>query len=459
MKYKQFLTVFSLLIIVSLSGCSSIEKEKSPNSSKNEKYVKSLEARYLGQSVLNFNSENLKNVHFEGDLSVGNTSIKYPEGLEEQARYIAARMDDVFSHVESETGIDFAINPQVYMLWTQEYPQNINVHFTSDDPNIFPIPIFVKIGQEDPNLILENNNYFPYMLTHEITEVTPVYPDNKGVVKNDSRARVLIFTFDYSNHTRWFREGFANYAGYIAMDYLRTNRDKNISEISETAHIHQTPFSSLRDIGKGLFKWEQYSSPKIKGDYYSAALGLFLVLEDQFGRDAIRDVIIDLDNHKNLRGSDLIKLINRKFNTDIEKLVDDFKFIKIGVRIVPLNPVFALNRGLELDKGLYVQTVEPNTIASEAGMDANDVIVAINDMPIASRFDFEMELFKAMKQPKAKFKIWRKDEGYKELELNLDKAREIPDKKHVVKNKEAQSVKSFGIVFSLKMAKGPKDEK
>ena len=72
MKYKQFLTVFSLLIIVSLSGCSSIEKEKSPNSSKNEKYVKSLEARYLGQSVLNFNSENLKNVHFEGDLSVGN---------------------------------------------------------------------------------------------------------------------------------------------------------------------------------------------------------------------------------------------------------------------------------------------------------------------------------------------------------------------------------------------------
>lgn len=458
MKYKQYIAALIILIIISLSGCSSVEDKKSENNNKNKKYVESIDARYFGNTTFNFNSENLKKAEFEGDIQVGQTNIKYQKGLESQAGYIAEKLDDVLSHVKTETGIKFALNPQVYLLRVQEYPQNLNVHFKVDEPNIFPIPIFAKVGEDDPNLIFKNNHFFPNMLVHEMSESSLYYPDGKGVLKGDARLRILILSLDWNNYTRWFRDGFANYAGYISMDYMRSNPDENLSQIYETAYRHQTPFSSLRDVGKDLFKWSQVSNPRKKGDYYSAALGLFLILEDKYGREAIRDVISELDNYESLNGSDLIKLINKKLDTDIEKLAEDLKFNKIGFVIYQLTPVMSLNQGLEPEKGLFVKTVEPNTIAQEAGIDANDVIVAINGNPIATRFDFEMELFHAMKQPKAQFKIWRKGEGYKEIEISMDKTSKIPNRKNRVKSKEGASSAGFGISFSYKTAKKPKEK-
>ncbi|MBN2589491.1 MAG: PDZ domain-containing protein [Sedimentisphaerales bacterium] len=456
MKYKQYIAAFSILIIISLSGCSSIENEKFEKTNKNKKYVKSLQTRYFGNSTFNFNSENLKKVEFEGDIIVGQTRIKYQKGFESQARNIAKKLDNVFSYVKTETGIEFAINPQVYLLRVQEYPQSINVHFKIEDPNIFPIPIFAEVGHDDPNQIIEDNHFFPYMLAHEITEASLMYPDGKGVVKGDSRFRILFLIIDQNNYTRWFRDGFANYAGYVAMDYLRSNPDENMSDIWGTTYMHQTPFRSLMDIGKELFKWSQVSSPRKKGDYYSAALGLFLLLEDEYGRDAIRNIIIELDNYEALKGSDVIKLINTKLDTDIKKLAEDFKFMTIGINIYQLTPAMALNKGLEPEEGLFVKTIEPNSIAQEVGIDANDVIVAINDKPIATSFDFEMELFKAMKQPKAQFKIWRKGEGYKEIQISMDKTSKITAGKKPKKSKAAKSVSGFGISFSYKTEKGSK---
>ena len=51
-----------------------------------------------------------------------------------------------------------------------------------------------------------------------------------------------------------------------------------------------------------------------------------------------------------------------------------------------------------------------------------DVIVTVNDNPIITQFDLEMELYQAIKRSAAKVKIWRKDDdGYKEVQLNLEK--------------------------------------
>ncbi len=458
MNYKQSIALFSIVTIFSFSGCSSMDNEKSGNNNKNKKYVESIDTRYFGATAFNFNSENLKKIEFEGDIQVGQTNIKYQNGLENQAGYIAGKLDDVLSHVKKETGIKFALNPQVYLLRVQEYPQNLNVQFKVEEPNIFPIPIFAEIGHDDPNLILKDNHFFPNMLVHEMSESSLYYPDGQGVVKGDKVFHTFILKVDLNSYTRWFRDGFANYAGYVSMDYIRSNPDKNINQIYETAYRHETPFSSLRDVGKELFNWSQISNPREKGDYYSAALGLFLLLEDKFGREAIRDVISELDNYESLNGSDLIKLMNKKFDTDIEELAEDFKFNKIGFAIYQLTPAMSLNYGLEPEKGLFVKTVEPNTVAQEAGIDANDVIVAINDNPIATRFDFEMEFFHAMKQPKAQFKIWRKGEGYKEIEIGMDKT-SIKAGKNRIKSKEGASSAGFGISFGYKTTKKPKEKK
>ena len=137
-------------------------------------------------------------------------------------------------------------------------------------------------------------------------------------------------------------------------------------------------------------------------------------------------------------------------------MVKDFKFNIIGLEFSKLTSVMSLNKGYEPEEGLFIKTIVPDSIAQEVGIDANDVIVAINDEPISTRFEFEMAFFKAMKKPEAQFKIWRKDEGYKDIQVTMEKSTEIPDKKIAQKTKEAQSVAGFAISFSYKTAKGPK---
>lgn len=435
------------------SGCSAMNKPKSPNANERGNYVKSLIAHYRGQSALSFSDENLDKVVFEGDISVGGTNVKYQRGLAKQARFIAEKFDNVFDYVKSETGIDFAANPRVYLIRVQEYPVNLDIVLKTEDPNIFPLLMFTEMDRDDPNLIIAENEFFPYCLMHEITEMSLVYPDEKGVVKTAIRSRFLIFIFSLDSHTRWFREGFANYAGYIALEYLRSNPDENTPDMWDTALIHQTPFSSLETIGSKLFRWEQKPNQKLDGDYYSAALGLFLLVEDKFGRDAIRDIVSEFTNYKSLDGSDIIKIINTKLDTDIVKLIEDFKFNKLGIHYYPLTPALALNRGLEQKKGFYVTAIEPNSIADKAGIDANDVIVALNDQPITTRFDFEMALLDAIKQSKAKARIWTQNEGYKEIQLNLDQPFEIPGKKIAAKSKQAEIVKSYGVTFAIVKSK------
>jgi len=431
------------------TGCSGTNKQVSNDTGKKGNSVKSIIAHYRDQYVFNFNNENLKNIQFEGNITAGRTNIKYQRGLEQQARFIAEKFNDVFSHVESETGIDFAVNPQIYLLRVQNYPQNLNMSFSTEDPNMYPIPMFIEIGKEDANLILSNNIYFPYSLIHEMAETSLIYPDKKGVIKYFHQFRFLIFTATFDDYTRWFREGFANYAGYIALDYFRSNPDENLSRIWDISSMNETPFSSLNEVRGNLFKWEQKANQKLKGDYYSAALGLFLLLEDKFGREAVRDIINDFDNYESLDSTEIKKIINKKLNTDIEQLVKEFKFTKIGIHYNPLNPVFALNKGLEQKYGVYVQAVEPNSIAEKAGIDINDVIVSFDNKPIKSRFDFELALFEGIKKSTAQLQVWRHDQGYKEIQLSLDKPYDIPEKKIAKKSGEAQSIRTLSIVTGL----------
>ena len=130
-------------------------------------------------------------------------------------------------------------------------------------------------------------------------------------------------------------------------------------------------------------------------------------------------------------------------------MVKEFKFTKIGIYYNEISPVLALNKGLEQKHGFYVKAVEPNSIAEKAGIDVNDVIVSFDNKPIKTRFDFEMALFEGMKKSTSELQVWRQDEGYKEIQLNLDKPYDIPEKKIAKKSGEAQSVRALSIVTGL----------
>jgi len=70
------------------------------------------------------------------------------------------------------------------------------------------------------------------------------------------------------------------------------------------------PFSSLDRVGEGLFRWHQYSAERLNDDYYSAALGLFLLIHEEFGPDGIKRIVERMYQQDYLNGRDLIRLVN-----------------------------------------------------------------------------------------------------------------------------------------------------
>jgi S1-C subfamily serine protease len=60
---------------------------------------------------------------------------------------------------------------------------------------------------------------------------------------------------------------------------------------------------------------------------------------------------------------------------------------KLGIRIVDLTPALALDRGLPVDEGVLIVSVDADSPAERAGILPDDVIVAIDDTPVLSTSD------------------------------------------------------------------------
>ncbi len=72
----------------------------------------------------------------------------------------------------------------------------------------------------------------------------------------------------------------------------------------------------------------------------------------------------------------------------VKKVVSDFiKYGEVqraflGVNILPIDQNLAKEKNLNTLDGVYIQSVYPNSAAYEAGIEAGDIIVAINDHPV-----------------------------------------------------------------------------
>lgn len=94
----------------------------------------------------------------------------------------------------------------------------------------------------------------------------------------------------------------------------------------------------------------------------------------------------------------------------------------LGVRIVDLsqyaNP-YAQLQGLEVQKGIYIRSVEPDSVAEKAGMKPEDILVKLNDTVIESNYDLRRFLYSEVQNnPKVTATVKRGDQEI-ELELNF----------------------------------------
>ncbi len=360
----------------------------------------------------------IKKKSFGGSINVADVNVVYQRGLESQADCIARHFSELIEGIERKTAFEITCRTKLYLFREDKIPQNVDVTLQAD-VNELQFPLFVEAGNESCLAIFSQNIVYPELLFHELAEFSLILPKEGGTVLPDAKGRLLLLPINILKYTRWFRDGFAEYVGYLAYQIASQEEDFAKSRDRGYSGLRKYPFSSLRKVGNKLFSWHQYSKDKSRGAYYDAALGLFLLIEQRFGEDAIKKTMLEVNKEKYLDGSDLIKIFNRTLNTDIVQLAEDFKFPKTGLKTEPLMLALVLNEGLDVKQGLFVKTTDPNSPAETAGIKKKDVILKVNDRPIRNHLEFELAIFEVMDDQSAELAIWRKDKGEFVLKLPL----------------------------------------
>ncbi len=358
------------------------------------------------------NDAGLKDVAFAGTFtSEGRVCVSYPKGLYSQAESIADLTAGLLDQVEGRVGVTIRLKCRIYLLRVDEIPQNANINIATE-PNEFPLPLFVKVGDESWQSILIQNRTYPHVLLHELVEMSmtkglggrPALPDLQG--------DVMGLRGTLNNYTRWFRDGLADYAGDVASE-IAAQRLALLPRESR-------PFSVLQKVGVKLFSWPQYAQMDQAG-YYDAAFGLFLLLREEFGEQAIRDIVTEVGRRRSVDGRDLIDIVNQRINGDLEARVRAFTFPHLGLTWSIITPALVLNEGLDVKQGLFVESIEKGGPAEQAGVKTKDVITALGAATTVSPIDFELALFRARNMPAIAVILQRKGVGTLTISIPMAK--------------------------------------
>ncbi len=374
---------------------------------------------YGSRSHYTLTDKTMQQIQFEGSRHAGNTVVRYQWGLGEQAQCIADVTDKLLGEVEQRLGLTITTRTTAYLLRFDERPENFDIVLRVE-PNEFPLPLFVRAGEESCTGILAQNYGYPYLLVHELVETSLAAGGSEFNVLPDLAWGALGLNLQLNNYTRWFREGLANYAGYLAHELIAAQISPEQRLHHRQVLIHVNPFSSLQQVGGKLFSWPQTSNAEPERTNYNAALGLFLLIVDNFGEQAIRDILAEVARREAVDGQDLIEITNRVIDTDVRRLAKDFRFRTIGAEVERMTPALAANKGLELREGLLVQTVTDDSVAKRAGLRDKDVITAVGSTPVGNPLDFELGLFRTRKATTVPLTVHRAGTGTLTLELSFD---------------------------------------
>jgi hypothetical protein len=410
-----------LAILVALAalagGCRTISKGVSESVMQREK-AEHWHVHYGSRIHYMLTNTTMKEVEFEGALTASDTTVRYQRGLADQARCIADTTADLLRRVHEETGVTITTRSTIYLFRFDQRPQNFDVDLEVE-PNEFPLPLFVRAGQESCESILVQNRSYPYLFVHEMVETSLAAGRVEGVVLPDFTWGFLGLEIHINNHTRWFRDGLANYAGYIAHEALSEDIPNSQRLQYRQTLLHTNPFSSLAQIGDKLFSWVQSSRTDHERVYYNAALGLFLLIEDLYGQEAIHRIMTEIAQRQTVDGRDLLEITRGVLRTDIRQLARDFEFPQFGVEMERLTPALALNHGMEVHEGLFVQSVSKDSVAMRVGLQEKDIITAVGDAPVANYLDFELAVFKARNESFISLTVERQGAATRTIELPL----------------------------------------
>lgn len=327
-----------------------------------------------------------------------------------QARCILDSFPAAISHIENSTGFKPSIDiNKIYVLKNENNILPEWQRFYTEDgvkKSETGLILFASASNESCESFLSQNYLYPYMYIHEIVEET--LRMRKGSYQIPMDIPLLSFWPVKGKSTRWFREGFSSYAGFLAHKHIWSGLDPEQYHIPyaqiEVASCH--PFSTLAKVKKDLFTWPQYHNGKFNSNvlYYEASLGLFLHMEHLYGQKVIKDIVSAIPSLKRANGSALIKLVNNKINTNIEMLAENFQFPETGMET---DTVIPLQGAKIYEDGAKVINVEPNSFAEQAGIQADDFICKMNNIDIKTNLDYELTLYNLMNSNEVQIELVR----------------------------------------------------
>jgi len=393
-----------VMVVCNLLGGCVLRKEWTKGQYKS-RHNSSFVSSYTIKHHYALDPKQLQEMPFDGPLTIGNFDMFYQQGLMEQAVCVAKQLGSIVAILEHRLKLDVPFELRVYLIRRDYIPQNITVQFEEDKS--FSLPLFIANDNESCQTILSENPFYPYLFVHEIVEAALISPQREFPVLLDFCS--FHGFVKIANHTRWFRDGLAGYAQYMIHKELSSNEGLIESKyfLLHKEMVPQHPFSSLYKVKNNLFLWTQFDSDTKDQVYYNASWGLFLLIENKFGKDSAGRIINNLNKSDYLDGKTLIEIINETFCIDIKRMVRDFYWPDIGLEIVYLTPAFAKNRNLSVLQGGFLKNVKKDSLADKVGLEEGDIIIAVNDQRIESNLDFEIALLRSMQKKRAHITVDR----------------------------------------------------
>lgn len=380
-------------LIVCASGCRGFNRAATKAFFHDRYFAKLTSGTQIERSVFRFSEEDIEKAGFLGPASAGEVEVFYQGPLESEAARLAGDMDAIISAAREQTGFDICYRLRIYLFRVDVLPQHVAFRVESDHENrVFSAPAFVEAGAETA----ESTLFFPahpFLMLHELTELTLVSPEGPYAVAPD----LGWGPFRIVNGTRWFRDGYASYVGFVGAEFAREELGLDVyNDRLKWGAAGVRPLMSLVAVGERLFKWHQFSSEQMDRLQYDASLGLFLVMRHRFGEDKMRELAAGLKDLQRPDGAALVDFVREVTGEDPVKLVEDLYFPLTGLKLEHLSPAEAERKGLATRTAVTVTEVAGDSPAAAAGLEAGDIIRTANLRPVNTFFDIEYAFIESM---------------------------------------------------------------
>lgn len=269
---------------------------------------------------------------FEGEsVTRGLVRISHPAGLGKASADAASWLDGALRDTQRELGFDLPTRFHLILVPVEGEMGSLKARYAVV-PEEFVAPAPVWPEQRTAEAVLSGPlGQSVLIFCHEMFELMLVVPWARPTALPDGRGPLGLRS---KNHTRWFRDGFATYAAMVTMENLRRRSGNRWPVGREFGDLlFDRPFSSLSEVGGDLFDWHQFSAGRHDEANYNASFGLFLLIEERFGRSAIRGIVREMGSLEYPDGAAIESACRRVLGEEVRALVAGYSFPPAAVEV------------------------------------------------------------------------------------------------------------------------------